>query len=295
MHDGPTRDGGEGPLDFYDFVFLAFGIIFGSFANVLIARLPDDQTIGGRSRCPVCKHELAPSDLVPLLSWLWLRARCRYCRAPISARYPAVELLTGFLFLATWRYVGVVNAQLALHLIYCLSMIVIIFTDFERAIIPNTVILPITAIALVAAVFRLDPAAPSLLAGVLTAIGGAGLFLLLYVLSGGGGMGMGDVKLMLFLGLALGPLKVLLAILAGSVPALLVAVIAMTLFRPRLQQLKSVSVSLADEEEPDIEERFLGIMMINGKPAVPLGTFLALGYFFAQFFGDQVIKIWLGF
>jgi leader peptidase (prepilin peptidase)/N-methyltransferase len=276
-------------------VFLAFGIVFGSFANVLIARLPDGQSIGGRSRCPACSHELSPADLIPLLSWLWLRARCRYCRAPISARYPAVELLTGVLFLATWRSIGIVNLQLAIHLIYCLAMIVIIFTDFERAIIPNTVVLPIAAIALGAAVFGLDPAGPSLLAGLLTAMGGAGLFLLLYVISGGGGMGMGDVKLMLFLGLALGPLKVLLTVLAGSVPALLVAAVVMTLFRPRLQQLKSVSISMADEEEPEIEERFLGIMMINGRPAVPLGTFLAMGYFFAQFFGDQVIKIWLGF
>lgn len=289
--NGKREDKG---LTTHDFVFFAFGIVFGSFANVLIARLPDGKSIGGRSRCPACGHELAPSDLVPLLSWLWLRARCRYCRAPISARYPVVELLTGVLFLATWRSIGVINTQLFLHLVYCLAMIVILLTDFERAIIPNNIILPVTGLALVAAVFQLDPAAPSLLGGVLTAVGGAGLFLLLYVVSGGGGMGMGDVKLMLFLGLALGPLKVLLTVLAGSVPALLIALVVMTLFRPRLQQLKSVTVSMADEEEPDIEERFLGIMMINGRPAVPLGTFLAIGYFFAQFFGDRVIDIWLG-
>ena len=105
---------------------------------------------------------------------------------------------------------------------------------------------------------------------------------------------MGDVKLMLFLGLALGPLKVLLTVLAGSVPALVLAVVVILLFRPRLKQLKSVSISMNDEEEPEIEERFLGIMMINGRPAVPLGTFLVIGYFFSQFWGDKVIDLWLG-
>lgn len=286
-----------------DVPLFLFGLVFGSFANVLIARLPLGQGIGGRSRCPSCGHELAPADLIPLWSWLLLRARCRYCRAPISARYPFVEVLTAVLFVATGRSVAGggtgglapgATVQLALHLVYCLAMIVIFFTDFERAIIPNLVVLPATALALGAAAFGLDPAGPSLVAGVVTALAGAGLFLILFLVSGGGGMGMGDVKLMLFLGLALGPLKVLLSVLAGSVPALLIAVLVMTLFRSRLKALKSVTVSLADEEEPEIEERFLGIMMINGRPAVPLGAFLAIGYFFSQFWGNEVIRVWLG-
>ncbi len=279
------------------------GLVFGSFANVLIARLPRGEGIGGRSRCPACRHDLGPADLIPLVSWVWLRARCRYCRAPISARYPLVELLTAGLFVATGRAVlpgGLASlsagsaAALCLHLAYGLGMIVVFFTDFERATIPNAVVLPAAGLALTAAVFRLDPAGPSLLGGTLTALAGAGLFLALFLLSGGGGMGMGDVKLMLFLGLALGPLKVLLAVLAGSVPALLVAVLVMTVFRGRLQQLKSVTVGMDDDEEPEIEERFLGIMMINGRPAVPLGSFLVLGYFFSQFLGDRAIRIWLG-
>jgi len=285
------------------FVFL-FGLVIGSFSNVLIARLPRGESIGGRSRCPACGHELAPRDLVPLVSWVLLRARCRYCRAPIPARYPLVEVLMGLLWVATWRaatgwLVPVAPAgqavQLGLHLAYATAMLVILYTDFERAIIPNVVVLPAAVLALVAAALRLDGAGPTLLAGGLSAVAGAGLFLILFIVSGGAGMGMGDVKLMLFLGLALGPLKLLLAVLGGSVVALALAVVIMIFFRHRVAELRSVTVNLEDDEEPEIEDRFLGIMVINGKPAVPLGTFLAMGYFMAYFWGDAVIKVWLGY
>ena len=278
-----------------DVLIVVLGLVFGSFANVLIARLPSGESIGGRSRCPGCGHELGILDLLPLVSWLLLRARCRYCRMPISARYPVVELLVAAVFLVTWRAAGPGLMPAVLHLVYALAMIVILFTDFERAIIPNVVVIPVAGLALVAAVFGLDPWGPSALAGIATALVGAGLFLVLFIVSGGGGMGMGDVKLMLFLGLALGPLKVLLAVLSGSVVALALAAVILVFFRRRLQGLRSVSVSLDDEEEPEIEDRFLGVMIINGKPAVPLGTFLALGYFFAYFWGDAAIRLWLGF
>jgi prepilin signal peptidase PulO-like enzyme (type II secretory pathway) len=277
-----------------DAAVVLFGLVVGSFANVLIARLPGHQGIGGRSRCPACGHELAARDLVPLLSWALLRARCRYCRAPISARYPLVEVLTATLWLLTWRAAGRHLALGLLHLLYATAMVVIFFTDFEQAIIPNTVVLPAAGVALAAAGLRLDPGGPSLLAGGLAALAGGGLFLLLFVVSGGAGMGMGDVKLMLYLGLALGPLKLLLAVLGGSLAALAMAALIIAFFRHRVRALSSVKVSLYDEEEPAIRDRFMGIMLINGKPAVPLGTFLVLGYFGAYFWGDRIIAVWLG-
>jgi leader peptidase (prepilin peptidase)/N-methyltransferase len=274
--------------------FFLFGLVWGSFGNVLIWRLPRGEGISRPSHCTACGHTLAPLDLVPLLSWVVLGGRCRYCRAPISARYPAAEALTGLLFVLVYRQVGVSPAALAVYVAYVTVTVIVLFTDFVRALIPNSVIVPGLAVALLAAALRLDPFGPALGQALLGGVCGAAVFLAFYVLSRGGGMGMGDVKLAAFMGLALGPLKLLLAVMVGSVLAVLAAALVMLFAGKRLRSLQSVEINAEQEEEPEATERVFGMMLINGRPAVPFGTFLVVGFAAALFWGDAVIRWWLG-
>ncbi|MDP2871637.1 MAG: prepilin peptidase [Bacillota bacterium] len=271
-----------------------FGLVWGSFFNVLIWRLPRLKSTGGRSHCTSCGHTLAPQDLVPLFSYLWLRGRCRYCGAGISARYPVVEGLTGVLSALTFLRVGPAPAALGIHLFYVAAMVVIFCTDLDRAIIPNAVVVPGLVVALAAALLRLDPFGPRLLMALAGGLAGGGFFLLLFVVTQGGGMGMGDVKLAAMMGLALGPLKLLVAVMIGSVSALVLVGVVLLRFRSRLAAMQSVAVSMDQDVEPDITERVWGVMVINGRPAVPFGAFLAVGFVVVLFYGDAIVRVWLG-
>jgi len=275
-------------------VVSVLGLVWGSFCNVLIWRLPRGEDIGGRSRCTACGHVLGALDLVPLLSYVFLRGRCRYCGAPISARYPAVEAITGVLFVLAYRHVGAAPLALAVYIAYVTVSVVVFFADYTRATIPNGVIVPGLAVALAAAAFGLDPSGPGLVSGLAAGLMGGAVFLVFFVVSRGGGMGMGDVKLAAFMGLALGPLKLLLAIMIGSVAAVLAAAVVMLVAGKRLRSLKSVEINLEQEEEPEVNDRVFGMMLINGRPAVPFGTFLVLGFAVALFWGDLLVRAWLG-
>src|SRR4030095_10262565 len=114
-----------------------FGAIIGSFLNVVIHRIPREESIVfPNSRCPSCGATIAFYDNVPVLSYAVLRGKCRGCRTPICIRYPAVELLTGLLFVAvTWR--EGVTASLPFDLIFATSIIALVFIDAEHMILPN--------------------------------------------------------------------------------------------------------------------------------------------------------------
>ena len=119
-----------------------FGLLIGSFLNVVIARVPLDQSIvRPRSRCPQCSRSLAWYENIPVLSWLYLRGRCRGCRKPISVRYPLVELLTGFLFLACLRRFGW-NYELVLALVLVTLLVPLTFIDLEHWLLPLALTLP---------------------------------------------------------------------------------------------------------------------------------------------------------
>jgi leader peptidase (prepilin peptidase) / N-methyltransferase len=127
----------------------AFGLIFGSFVTALSYRLPRGESIAhGRSRCPVCGHTLTAPDLVPVLSWAVRRGACRYCGAKISARYPAIELLTAILFTAA----GTLAADFT-HLILLVAMTPVMVglavIDLEHRRLPNVLVLLLAALALV--------------------------------------------------------------------------------------------------------------------------------------------------
>jgi leader peptidase (prepilin peptidase)/N-methyltransferase len=191
------------------------GLVFGSFLNVVVHRVPRQESIvRPGSRCPSCGHELSAADNIPVISWLLLKGRCRYCRAPISARYPAGELLTA----AVWMLAvlrrdqlvppGTTNGQdwqLLAFLPFLWVLVALSLIDLEHKILPNKIVYPsvvlgVPLLAITAATGPgLDPWVRALLAGV----AGAGGFLIVALISPAG-MGMGDVKLAGLIGLFLG-------------------------------------------------------------------------------------------
>jgi len=196
----------------------------------------------------------------------------------MSARRPVIEGLTGMLFVLVFLRVGHVSPALALYFSYVAAMVVVFFVDLDHAIIPNAVIVPGLIVALAAALLRIDPFGPGPWMALVGGLVGAGVFMLLYVATRGCGLGMGDVKMAALMGLALGPFRLLIAVLIASVTALAMAALVMVVFRKRLGAIGSVTISMDQVEEPDISERVLGMMVINGKLAVPYGTYLAVGW-----------------
>ncbi|HHY61318.1 MAG TPA: prepilin peptidase, partial [Clostridia bacterium] len=131
------------------FLSLILGLIIGSFLNVCIYRLPRrESVVFGKSRCPHCHHALGAADLVPVVSYLWLRGRCRYCGGPISGQYPTVELVTGVVFLVTYLVTGWDLLLLKYWFLFAL-LILIAFIDINLLLIPN----PLVALMLVWCLF----------------------------------------------------------------------------------------------------------------------------------------------
>jgi leader peptidase (prepilin peptidase)/N-methyltransferase len=216
------------------------GAIIGSFLNVVIHRVPRNESIvTPRSRCPGCATEIAPRDNVPVVSWLVLRGRCRGCRAPISARYPAVEALTAALFALTFWLRSGLTLALPFDLLFVAAIIALVFIDAEHMILPNAITYPGIAFAFVARFlipnlygvgFLCDdvscPAAWgfSIVGAIVGALFGGGfLWLTGWLwkrLRGVEAMGLGDVKMMFMVGAYLGwPLTLLtifIGVLAGS-------------------------------------------------------------------------------
>ena len=271
---------------------LLFGSVLGSFTNVLIARLPRSETITGRSHCPDCGTELGVLDLVPVLSYLVLRARCRYCGVGIPVRYPIVEALGALLMLSAYMRFGADIGALVISGVYVVFVLSVFFIDFTHAIVPNSLTYPvgIMALALAVAGHHMSPPLGSALLGMLI---GGGVFLAMLLLTGGAGMGMGDVKLVAVMGLVLGPLKLLPAVLIAALSALAFYGVVALLYRSKIGELESFEIHMDQEDEPEITDRFLGVMMINGKPALPFGSFLGIGLWIAILIGSTLAETWM--
>jgi leader peptidase (prepilin peptidase)/N-methyltransferase len=209
-------------------LFTIIGIAIGSFLNVCIDRLPLRKSLVFiPSQCDSCQHRLSALDLVPLLSYLWLRGRCRFCHARISPRNPLVEFLTGVLFfLAFWRFD--LTIQFGVTAFWCCVFLVIIFIDWEHKLILNKVTVPAALVALVILaldsifphslilgnliLFPLDK--PAILSGVIAGAIGFIFFLIIFLINPRG-MGMGDVKLAGLIGLVTGFPLVIVGLLIG--------------------------------------------------------------------------------
>lgn len=236
------------------------GLIVGSFLNVVAWRLPRGESFGhDRSRCPHCGTQLRAIDNIPLISWLALRGRCHHCQAPISLRYPLVELATAAL------YAGVVATQddavrIVLGLLLVTALVPITLIDLDHRIIPNKITLPAAVAAVIAiAALDVDFLPEALIAGV----AGGGFFFIAVVLYPRG-MGLGDVKLAGMLGLYLG---------RSVAPAILIALVS------------GVVVGAVIIAQKGAKE--------GRKTAVPFGPFLALGGIVAFFVGEDLVDAYL--
>jgi leader peptidase (prepilin peptidase)/N-methyltransferase len=235
--------------------FMLFGLVIGSFLNVLIYRIPRGESIVlPPSHCPSCNHRLGILDLFPVLSYLGLRRRCRYCKTPISWRYPLVELIAGGLSMLCWmRFGPSVNGLMALILTYVL--IAIAFIDLNHQLIPNVLTLPMMVIGLLFRIWQGE-----IIAGILGGLIGGG-FLLIITLLYPKGMGMGDVKFLAMSGVFLGWEKALFILFSGSVLGLLVIIPLMLLKK------------------------------IDRKSAFPFGPFLVVGTLIALYWEEVVFKV----
>jgi leader peptidase (prepilin peptidase)/N-methyltransferase len=198
------------------FVF-APGLALGSFLNVVAARLPRRQSIvHPGSACMACATPIAWYDNVPLLSYALLRGRCRSCSDKIGLRYPAIELVTGLLVAACVLKFGL-TGDAAVASFFCCALVAVSATDLSHTIVPNRIVVPAAAIVLVAMI-ALHQSVEWPLAAF-----GASFFLFLAALAYPKGMGMGDVKLALLMGAALGrtvPVALMLGMFAALVPSL---------------------------------------------------------------------------
>ena len=192
-----------------------FGLVFGSFLNVVAYRVPRRESVRRPgSHCPACHHALAPADLVPLFSWLWLGGRCRYCNALIAVRYPVLELATGGLFAATYLTVPSWGMRLAWWFFWLLLM-ALVGTDLTSMRVPNVLSYPGAAVAVL-----LSSVSGVLGWGVAVtgALSGFAMVLVIHLLSRGN-MGMGDAKLYLTIGAMLGPLYTVESFVFASLSA----------------------------------------------------------------------------
>lgn len=199
------------------------GLCVGSFINVLAWRLPRQESILGRSRCPRCLGVIRCYDNIPVLSFLVLRARCRDCAGPISWRYPLVELAAAALWAFTIWWFGPTLRGLAAAS-FLSSLLVVSLTDGEHMVVPDVISIPLIGAGLFAAWMGWGP--PFRSAIVSTVAGG--LLITLVVIATGGGMGTGDIILAAALGANLGITGLALAlwlcfVLGGTVATLCVA------------------------------------------------------------------------
>lgn len=244
-----------------------FGVCIGSFLNCFIYRLENKKTLKGRSFCPKCKHILNWMDLIPVLSFLFLAGKCRYCKKKISWQYPAVEILTGIIFVLVFSAInGPAFGWNFFNLIfwfYIASVLIIIFIyDLKHYEIPDKVLFPSIFVAILYNLFfNFD----NILNNLLAVLVGAGFFFLIWFFSKGKWMGFGDVKFAILMGLLLGFSKTLLALFLAFLLGAIIGIILMTLEKKKL------------------------------KSEIPFGPFLISGTFLALFFGEKIINWYLNF
>jgi leader peptidase (prepilin peptidase)/N-methyltransferase len=256
-------------------VAIVFGLVVGSFLNVVIARVPEGRSVWRpRSACPGCGALIAWYDNVPLLSFLLLRGRCRRCRMPIPWRYPVVEAATAAAFALVWSLFGPTPA-FPVGAVLLAMLIAITAIDLRLQIIPDAITLPgiglgvlaslvvgRTGIAMPSLGIPADSAAAALLDSLLGTLVGGGIFLVI-ILASGGGMGGGDMKLGAMLGAFLGWKLCLLALLMAVLVGGGVAVILLALGRR------------------------------GRKDAIPFGPFLALGGAVGFLWGEAILAWYL--
>lgn len=269
------------------FILFVLGICVGSFLNVLIDRIPQGKSpFSGRSYCDKCKKTLKWYDLIPLISYLFLKGKCRHCHSPISAYYPLVELVTGLMFFILFLWLTNLPftiyhlpfnltieqfSNLAINYAYyafiLASFIVIFFTDLKYGIIPDKIVY--TAVAVSTIYYLLftiySPMVngqSSIINALFSGVGSFLFFLILYLITRGKGMGFGDVKLAFLLGIILGFPKIVAAFYVAFLTG---AIAGSILIIWKKKKLKGGTI--------------------------PFGPFLIIGAGLSLFFGEKIIRL----
>jgi type 4 prepilin peptidase 1 (EC:3.4.23.43). Aspartic peptidase. MEROPS family A24A len=250
------------------------GLCIGSFLNVCIYRIPIQKSVVyPPSHCPECNTRLTFRDMIPVLSYIILRGRCRYCGTRISVRYPLVELLTGFVYLTVYLKYGISAETLALLYLFSI-LIIVLFIDISHMIIPNGLVLFAMAGGALTVIYNLfisfslyQPSewyTPFIgmvsASGILFAVALIGFL----IYGNDGAMGMGDVKLYIpigmFLGWKLALLSLFLAVMLGGITSII-----LLLFR-----------------------------VVNRKSAIPFGPFIVAGTYVAALSGYDILSWYFG-
>ena len=256
------------------FLIFLIGLLVGSFLNVLIDRLPrEEQVFKGRSYCESCRKTIKWYDLIPLLSFIILKAKCRYCRFPLSLYYPLVELVTGVVFVSIFIFVSdgsiryhVLSIKYISELLYYLfigsALIVIFFADLKYGIIPDVITYSAVAVSFLYTILNTYYIVPFIAAAVSSFL----FFLIIFLATRGRGMGFGDVKFAFLIGLLLGFPKTIISLYVAFLTGAIISI----------------------------------ILVLTGKKkfrgsTVPFGPFLVIGTLIALLWGDILLKIALPF
>ncbi|MDX9776325.1 MAG: prepilin peptidase [Petrimonas sp.] len=251
---------------YWAFVFTLMGAVFGSFFNVLSDRLPAQKSIlKPPSHCPQCETRLKIPDLIPVVSYIFLRGRCRYCGSPIPKRVLLVELSSAGMFLGLYLIFGL-SPELAIALFYFSVLLVILVIDLEHQLVFPVIVYTVAVIVSVINALTPEMAfTPGFLNSLAGGVAGLVLFFLIYYLSGKKGIGEGDISLSGLMGFMLGFPSVFVGIFLAVVTGGIVAV------------------------------ALLMLKLKNRKQAIPFGPFLSLGTMAALLWGQNILDWYLGF
>lgn len=254
-------------------IIFVFGTVIGSFLNVLIYRLPigmDFKT--GRSICTTCKHELCWKDLFPLFSWIFLGGKCRYCKAPISCRYPIVEALNGTMYVLAYLFLcggnaieGLFTLKLVGYMVLFSCLIVISWVDFEHQIIPDSMWIAI----FVGGLFLVGDALITgefskswIISKLIGMVAVSGVFFIIGFVTQGRAMGGGDIKFMAAAGFVLGWKAVVLSLFIGALAGVIF----------------SIGRKIVSKKEM--------------RGMIPFGPFLAIGVAVSAFVGEYIFDMY---
>lgn len=255
------------------FFLFILGSAVGSFLNVLVDRSETGESpFEGRSRCDFCKHKLSWYDLIPLISFVALNGKCRYCSKKLSAYYPVVELTAGVLFvLILFMQTGIMNQEsgimdftsLTYHLLIISVLIVIFFTDLKYGIIPFSAVAFGVLVSLAYVLLNTYYLLPNLL---LSGLGAFLAFLLLFLATRGRGMGFGDVVYVFLMGIILGFPKIIPGLYVAFITGAIVSLLLIALKKKKLK-----------------------------GDTIPFGPFLVAGTIISLFWGDTLIALILSY
>jgi len=283
--------------------FFLFGLVFGSFLNVCIYRLPRElSVVSPRSFCPECSAPIAFYDNIPVLSWFILRGRCRNCKAKISPRYAMVELLTGILFALSYLAAASPSDAIKLSALSFL-LIGLIFTDAETKLLPDLLTKPGIALGLFFSLLvpLRDFAVPMIsnwrLASLVNSLAGAllgsafilGVALLYEAVRGVEGMGRGDVKLMALIGAFLGARQILVVLIVSTLSGSLFGLLLiLTVWRKRVARRRKRHP--AEPLSQTLGRAWQSATLIYRNFEIPFGVFLGGAALVAAFWGNDLLR-----